>query len=171
MEILDFKHPSLRTKANLVINFDDNLKKEIFELEKFLGRRKDLKSVSAPVVGISKKIIIISKRMLKKKTKDLHILINPKITSTTFEIEAVEDTCELFPFIKEHIVRHKGIYLWYQDLNGEKHTLELKGVISRIVQHETDHLEGILLIDRIPENIRKKYTDQIRLYPEEIIRR
>ena len=77
------------------------------------------------------------------------ILINPKITSYSRETESGEEGCLSFPEIVGPISRSLEIDVACLDERGEAHQLQLKGFVARVVQHEVDHLNGVLFIDRM----------------------
>ena len=77
------------------------------------------------------------------------VVLNPVITGASKETWVYEEGCLSFPEIHGKITRPVGIQMTYQDLEGKTHTIEAKGLVGRCLQHEIDHLNGVLFIDRM----------------------
>ena len=80
-------------------------------------------------------------------------LANPKIECLPSDEFYYEEGCLSFPEIRGDIARPELIRVTYQDLDGAEHTLECDGLLARCIQHEVDHLDGILFIDRMEKKI------------------
>jgi len=85
-------------------------------------------------------------------------LANPKATPISKNKDIMEEGCLSFPELKGPIQRPTTISVKYQDLDGNPHTLECDGLLARCIQHEIDHLNGVLFIDRMD----KKHFQQIK---------
>lgn len=81
--------------------------------------------------------------------KEAHILINPVIVSKSKSLVEVEEGCLSFPNEFDNVIRHEKIKVEYTDINGEKKTKSVSGMESVVIQHETDHLNGIVFLDRV----------------------
>lgn len=77
------------------------------------------------------------------------VLINPKIVAKSEETEVREEGCLSLPGVYVNVVRHSWVQVQWQDRNGQAHDLVVRGYVARAVQHELDHLEGVLLTDRV----------------------
>lgn len=88
------------------------------------------------------------------------ILVNPTLKLDKSETQWYEEGCLSFPGIRAEIERPATLECRYQDLDGAPHTLVCNGLLARVIQHEVDHLNGILFIDRMPKSTLKK------LWPE-----
>jgi len=77
------------------------------------------------------------------------VLVNPEITGFTKETDVYEEGCLSFPGINGKVTRPIGIKVTFQDPSGEEHTLEPIGLLARVIQHEIDHLNGVLFIDHM----------------------
>ena len=89
-------------------------------------------------------------------------LVNPVITQTSAETECVEEGCLSFPDIRGDVTRPAAIVVEYQDLDGEPHRLEGDGILARCVQHEVDHLNGVLYIDRMSPKALSKIKAEVK---------
>jgi len=77
------------------------------------------------------------------------VVVNPEVTFLPGKKETVEEGCLSFPEIRGKVARPFSVRLKYQDLQGKTHTLETSGLLARVIQHEFDHVEGVLFIDRM----------------------
>lgn len=112
-------------------------------------QKKDGIGLASPQIGKNIRIIVISQ-------KDGPLcMINPKITKKSWAKEIAEEGCLSVPFTFGDVKRHKKINCLYLDLGGEKKRLKAEGLLSRIIQHEIDHLNGILFIDKA-DNIKEE---------------
>ena len=115
--------------------------------------------LAAPQVGENIRVIATSQRD-KKKTKDKFlgetIMINPKITEKSKETILWEEACISLPNCTGMVRRHNGITVEFLDLKGKKQTKKYKEFNAVIIQHEIDHLDGILFIDNVVKIPEKK---------------
>ncbi len=116
--------------------FDDMI--ETMYLEDGVG-------LAAPQVGISKRILIASPSM---KPGEEFVIVNPEIYESHGR-ELGSEGCLSLPNISGEIYRAKQIRVRYQDRQGKLQDKEIKDFFARIIQHEVDHLDGVLLIDRL----------------------
>jgi peptide deformylase len=100
--------------------------------------------IAAPQVGLSTRLFVIDLSDQEWK----QVFINPKITKTFGEHTYIEESCLSLPGISDVITRHDEIVIEYYDENWLYLREEYKGIRSRVIQHEYDHLEGKLWIDR-----------------------
>jgi peptide deformylase len=95
-------------------------------------------------------------------------MANPKITPMVGTDELVyEEGCLSFPKIRGDVVRPDAITVTYQDEQGGSHTLRCDGLLSRCVQHEADHLNGVLFIDRMTKKVRATVDDAVKALAKE----
>lgn len=101
--------------------------------------------ISAPQVGKSLRIFYI----LDKNGKKFNLFINPEITILDMKQDKEFEGCLSIPNVEEIVPRYKKVKITYLDRNGKRQRKVLKGIEAREAQHELDHLDGILFIDRI----------------------
>ena len=141
-------NPKLREVSSNVDNFDGSLKENFQDLKDTLTYLQETKkigrAIAAPQIGIMKNIVFFR---LSDKT---FYMINPKITWKSEGLINVWDSCFSFDiaFFVE-ILRHKSIKVEYQDEKGYQIYEEFYRDLSELVQHEIDHLHGILEIDHL----------------------
>ena len=124
----------------------ENPKEDPKEIEKNMAEAMD----RFGGIGLSANQVGLPYKMFVMKTADKGTVgfFNPKITRVSQDTDLLKEGCLSFPDMYLMIKRSKMIELEYQDSDGEKHTLVLEGMAARCVQHECDHLNGILFLQR-----------------------
>ena len=146
-------------KSEKVGKISASIKKIINDMCETLTAAKGL-GLAAPQIGISKSIIVVD--LSSTKTPLKMILINPKILKKYGKEEYFGEGCLSVPEIYEDVLRPTIIDIEFEDIEGKKQKLiELNGLLARVIQHEVDHLNGILFIDRLEPDKRSKIADQI----------
>ena len=144
---------------------DDILEKKCREVEKVdqkiieLGQdmldtmyKNDGIGLAASQVGILKRVIVYDVRYIQEDgKKEGHILINPKITSRSKSMIEVEEGCLSFPDVYENVLRHEKVTVEYTDIERKKRKINAKDIEAVVLQHEIDHLDGIVFLDRVEE--------------------
>ena len=109
--------------------------------------------LAAPQVGRSERLFVVdlSPMVDDPEAEDMKpmVFINPEIYEESDEDEEYEEGCLSIPDIREYVVRPEGVRIKYQDRNLEKHDIEADGMLARVIQHEFDHLDGVLFLDHI----------------------
>jgi peptide deformylase len=131
----------LRKKSGNISAIDKKILKLIKDMEKAMKEEKGV-GLAAPQVGVNKRLIIV---LLDNKITVP--MINPDIIDHSNETEYGEEGCLSLPGKWGQVERFKQITVQYRDIKGEKRLLKLEGFNARIVQHEIDHLDGILFTD------------------------
>ena len=119
--------------------------------------------LAAPQVGLDLALTVIdlSKAEGGKRLKYEPItLINPVIKDYHGTI-FLEEGCLSIPFVRAEVERPETVYVEYQDLDLNKNYVELKGLLARVAQHEIDHLNGILFIDHLTKDEKKKLKPEL----------
>ena len=145
-KIYRYGSPLLRAKTEPVTVFDD-------ELRDFVERMADAMyagngiGLAAPQVGVPRKIVIVDLSFGDEVDKIL-AMVNPEILESEGEC-TMEEGCLSVPGVFEDVVRPERVRVRYLDLNGEPVETDADGFLARVMQHEIDHLEGVLFVDRI----------------------
>ncbi len=149
-----FGDPVLRTPADPVTSFDDELRKLVKDLTDTM--------MDAPGVGLAAPQIGVGLRVFTYYVDDVvgH-LINPTLALSD-ETEIDDEGCLSFPGLAYPTSRSAGVVATGFDAHGEPVTIEGAGTLARCVQHETDHLDGVLFIDRLDPAQRKLAMKEIR---------
>ena len=164
LNIVTYPDPFLRQKCSEVEVFDDELKKLLSEMARAMYKYDGI-GLAAPQVGINKRIITIDvgKGLLK--------LINPVILEVGGEEEEMDEGCLSLPGVFVPVIRKVGfIRLTAYDVNGNQREWKGKGLFARVIQHEIDHLDGVLMIDRTHKPIEGEAKDKIKQLEEEYAR-
>jgi len=120
------------------------------------------RAISAPQIGVLKRLIYININDTPL------VLINPEFTWKSPEMIELWDDCMSFPDLLVKVKRHESCNLSFYDLDWNKHSLELEGDMSELVQHEYDHLDGILAVNKTVDDqslalaSQKQYTHFLR---------
>jgi peptide deformylase len=131
-------------------------------------READGVGLAAPQIGISLQIAVVDLRKVEKRPSSLEIggkpvdwrtqmplfFCNPMITLTR-KREDADEGCLSFPNVYGAVRRSLRIQMDYEDLHGKPMSIQAGGLLARAIQHEVDHLQGILFIDRMEPEIRK----------------
>ena len=99
---------------------------------------------------------------LKKRVKETFVMVNPRITFAEGEQVGTEGCLSLPGLYSDDVPRKFRVRLEYQDEYGKPKVLEAEDYLARIVQHELDHLDGILFFDRLPPPLRKQFLEENR---------
>lgn len=138
--------PVLREKSTPVEKFDEDLKETIKKMAELMYKVKGL-GLAANQVGIPKRFFIMDIKQ-KEGTPELEVYINPEILNAEGYTE-YEEGCLSIPGYYAKIERYAKLYIRAYDLDGEPFEKELTGLQAIAFQHEYDHIEGILIVDRI----------------------
>ena len=110
----------------------------ILDIQKAYGFGR---AIAAPQIGLNKRIIAL---YINKPS----VMINPELSNLSDEMIELWDDCMSFPNLLVKVRRHKKITVSYFDLNWQRHTEELEDDMAELIQHEYDHLDGILAVQR-----------------------
>ena len=126
--------------------------------------------LAAPQVGVLKRVIVVDSQHDEEEERRRFALINPKIKSYFGEREGMDEGCLSIPGVYGPVIRAFGAHVDYQDEKGRKKKIEAKGMLARCIQHEIDHLNGILFFDHsnTPEKQMISEMEQFLAEQEEI---
>jgi len=159
LPIIAYGHPVLKRKAE-VINKDYPKLKELIENMFETMYNANGVGIAAPQIGLSIRLFIVDtspfsednslsdndRNQLKSFKK---IFINPVIVDEKGDEWSFEEGCLSIPNIREGVLRQKQITIQYHDENFNKHTDSFDGLLARVIQHEYDHIQGILFTDKL----------------------
>ncbi len=150
-EILTYPDPRLRKISEEVKEIDGNLKKFIDALVKTMYEKKGCVGIAAPQVNFHKRIIVVDSTRFRRPPPNpigLQILINPVIIHKEGEI-VFKEGCLSIPELLATVKRANRIFLKAWTMEEKEIEMELAGIEAVLIQHEIDHLDGILFLDRI----------------------
>ena len=147
LEILLYPNPILLQKSKKITYFDSKLKELSQNMLKTLEDYQGI-GLAAPQVGILQRIFVMKVADEETKNMQTHICVNPEIKDAEGEID-FEEGCLSIPNVTETVTRKKKLTLIYQNLEGKQQQLKAEKLKAVCVQHEIDHLNGVLFIHRI----------------------
>jgi peptide deformylase len=150
-QIRSFGDPVLRTRARPIERFDDALREEVARM----GRLMD----DAIGVGLAATQVGVVHRLLVYRVQQeaaLAALVNPEIEWSGKESEAMEEGCLSLPGVLVDVDRPIHVRVRAQNEFGEQILIEASGLEARVIQHEIDHLDGVLILDRTSREQRKE---------------
>lgn len=161
LEIKKYPERVLREKAAQVESINGEVQRLIDDMIETMHAAPGI-GLAAPQVGVSKRLIVIDMGMREEEEKNpLIVLINPEIIKAEGEFESQEGCLSLPDFIT-NITRAERVLVRGFNREGIPVETEGEGLLARALQHEIDHLDGILLIDRISSIKREFYKKKIK---------
>ena len=150
LEILCYPDDRLKQECKPVVDFNDDLKAFVADLEETRLAGPGAVGIAAPQVGNPQRIVIVDVSNMKKPI-DNHgylMMINPEITDWQGMAKGREG-CLSVPDYTGNVIRAEKIHVKYQNLDGEILEFDTSGFEARAIQHEIDHLDGLLFLDRL----------------------
>ncbi len=147
LEIFKLGSETLRTKAKRISKVDNELRNLAKDMLQSMYTAKGI-GLAAPQVGISKELLVIDTNFEDSAAEPL-ILINPEITAFGSTLNTYEEGCLSIPGVYLNVVRPSTIKLKFRDDMGRPRKMNADGLLARCIQHEVDHLRGILFVDRV----------------------
>ncbi|MDY2843722.1 MAG: peptide deformylase [Treponema sp.] len=142
MKIYKLGEDVLRKKCKPVKEVTDSMRETFNEMFETMIQAEGV-GLAAPQVGISERFfVVISDDDVRR------VFVNPQIVATSSDLTDYEEGCLSLPGFNENIKRPSKVTVQALDENGKPFTLQAEGLLARIIQHENDHLDGILYIDR-----------------------
>lgn len=145
-EIVKYPAPILSTPTQPVTTFDEDLKALVEEMFESMYTAHGI-GLAAPQIGLSKRLTVIDVNF-KKDPADQLVLVNPQIIEREGK-QFEEEGCLSLPEIREKVNRAAKVKVRAQNLKGEWFEIEGEELLARAFQHEIDHLDGVLFIDRL----------------------
>ncbi len=157
LHLVTYPAPVLRRTAKAVKEVSGELIKTSDEMFSIMYENHGI-GLAAPQVGLSKRVLVMD---LRQDGLPVYVMINPRITQRECLSEA-EEGCLSLPDVFADVKRAERVVVEYVDRDGEERTLEAEGMLARAVQHEIDHLNGVLFVDRLGESRRQTVAPQLR---------
>jgi peptide deformylase len=145
-KVVKYPEPVLARRGEEITVFDDALKTFVEEMFESMYEAQGI-GLAAPQISVSKRIAVIDVSF-QKNPEDKIVLINPQVVEKRGK-QLEEEGCLSLPDIREKVSRAGWVKVRAQDVNGEWFEVEGEELLSRALQHEIDHLDGVLFIDRI----------------------
>ncbi|MCY4397902.1 MAG: peptide deformylase [Gemmatimonadetes bacterium] len=137
----------LREKAAPVESVTDDLRRLVRDMTDTMYDAEGI-GLAAPQVGVSQRILVVDVAD-EEETRHMHALVNPVIVEFGKKTEKASEGCLSIPGIEESVTRPATVVVEALTPNGDPVRIEADGLLARALQHEVDHLDGILFIDRL----------------------
>ena len=160
LEIFKLGSETLRTEAKRISKVDNQIRHLAKDMLQSMYSAKGI-GLAGPQVGISKELLVIDINFEDSAAEPL-ILINPEITAFGSTLTTYEEGCLSIPGIYLNVVRPSTIKLKFRDEMGRPRKMNADGLLARCIQHEVDHLRGVLFVDRVTttEELKKELTKE-----------
>ena len=176
LEIVKYGNPILHKKGKMVTEFSDTISALYQNMLDTMYKEEGI-GLAAQQVGLAIQFCVIDvpshpeypitsildDQSLSPQLLMPMCLINPKIQFLPSDEYYYEEGCLSFPEIKGDVARPELISVQYQDLDGNPHKLECDGLLGRCIQHEVDHLNGILFTDRMEKDVFSEIKKDIQI--------
>jgi len=154
-EVRTFGDPALKSRVSKVKDFDEPLKQLAEDMMRVM-RERDGVGLAANQIGRLKRIFVAAYE------DEEYVMVNPEIEERSETIEKDTEGCLSIPETRVEVERPTAVTVTGQDLSGVSVRVEAEGLLARIFQHEIDHLDGVLILDRTDRESRKNAMREIR---------
>lgn len=164
MQIITYPHPTLRYPSHPLRRIDGEIRRIVEEMFDLMYAAKGV-GLAANQVDLPLRLFIVNEKGDPKATDAERVFVNPVLSRRKGRHED-EEGCLSLPGLYGQVVRPESVAIHAYDLAGREIREELRGMMARVVQHETDHLDGVLFIDRLSETGRlaaKEALDEFEL--------
>jgi len=140
--------PVLREPSEVVAELDDEVRTLVKDMFETMYHAEGI-GLAAPQVGVSTRVLVVDLGEADEDGAGAVALVNPKVVESSRKKDKASEGCLSIPGIEELVERPETVTVEGTDPDGELLTMEVSGLLSRALQHEIDHLDGILFIDRV----------------------
>jgi peptide deformylase len=158
-QIRQYGDPILRMRARDVSSFDEDLERLVTRMRQLMTDARGV-GLAATQVGILERVFVF-----QNEDEEVIAVVNPELTKRGDETATEDEGCLSLQGITVPVERHLSVTLSAKDPEGRELELELEGHPARVVQHELDHLDGTLILDRTSEDARKEALAVLRPRP------
>jgi peptide deformylase len=152
-----FGDPVLRTTALPVDRFDNALAEEVEQMGELMHDALGI-GLAATQLGVLHRVLVYR----AYSDDPLTALVNPVLEWSGEELETLEEGCLSLPGVHVGVERPSQVRVRARDVEGKEIVVEAEGLEARVIQHEMDHLDGILILDRVPRELRKQAMRAMR---------
>jgi peptide deformylase len=156
LKVRKYGDPLLRRRAAPVLEITPEIRRIVTDMVETMYDEVGI-GLAAPQVGISLRLMVVG----DEKTPEAHALVNPVIAEQGGEVTS-EEGCLSLPGIFAPVTRAEWVKVEAQDLEGKPVSIRASGLAARVYQHEMDHLDGVLFIDRLDPVTRDRIKRRIK---------
>jgi len=157
VRLVTYPGPVLRKRAKVVKEVGGKLIETADAMFEIMRENSGI-GLAGPQIGLSKRLLVLD---IRQDDLPNYVMINPRITRREGSVDA-EEGCLSLPDVFGDINRAERVEVAYIDRDGEEQTLEAEGMLARAIQHEIDHLNGVLFIDRLNKAQRRGVEQALR---------
>lgn len=164
LDILTYPEKSLLEPSVAVEDIDDEIRTLVTDMGETMFAAPGV-GLAAPQIGVNKRIIVYDANAGEKEDSgknEYNALINPEIVSSGGSIISENEACLSVKDYSADVKRYETVTVEALDIDGNKITIDAKGILAVIMQHEIDHLDGVLFIDRISLLKRTLYKKKLK---------
>ncbi len=165
MELLYYPDPRLREPARPVEALDEDLLAALPRMFEIMYRSRGI-GLAGPQVGLGRRIVVANLVSDPEKGDGERVYVNPEILERSGE-KREEEGCLSLPGVYPVILRAERVVVRYRDLEGNEVRREAQGLEAKLFQHEVDHLDGILLVDKMTAADKKQWAPLLKELEED----
>ncbi len=147
LKLVYYPDPRLRETARPVARADEELREAAARMFEVMYRARGI-GLAGPQVGVSRRIVVANLEGPERKKEGEQVFVNPEIVERSGEMKE-EEGCLSLPGMYAVIQRAERVKVRYHDLEGKAFERETQGLEAKLFQHEIDHLDGILIVDKM----------------------
>jgi peptide deformylase len=166
VHIVHYPHPTLRHKSKPLQRVDDELRKMVEQMRELMYEHRGI-GLAANQVDLPYRLFVLNISGDPEQKDQEHVFINPVISRRGGGTVEAEEGCLSFPEVYAPVRRPARCVLSAFDMRGEEVHLQLEGLFARAAQHECDHLDGVVFIDRLSEAARASVREGIEVLEDE----
>lgn len=166
LPIVTYNDPILKTETDLISENSEELQSLIDDMFETMYQASGV-GLAAPQIGKSIQVFVMDADSITEEIEDEEdvgpiTLINPKIIREDDEKVRLEEGCLSIPEVRDEVARPKSITVKYKDRNFNEQTLDASGWVARVIQHEYDHLKGVLFLDYLSAFKRRLHKSTLK---------
>jgi len=168
LTVVRYPHPALRRQNQNVVAFDGRLRKLADNLFRSMYAEDDGTGLAAPQVGVNLRVMVYNPE--PGSTESETVFVNPKIVEYSGLADTKSESCLSFPKMRGPVKRAVWIKVEAVDMDGVPFKRTIRGIEARIFQHEYDHLDGIVYVDRLADPVIMGLQPNLDLLTEEYVK-
>jgi peptide deformylase len=159
LDIVEYPHPTLRHKTKSLRRVDADLRVTVTEMFRLMYDADGI-GLAANQVDLPYRVFVINLGSERGQDEEM-VFINPVISRPKAPVEEEEEGCLSLPGVFAPVRRPSTIHLTAFNLAGEEICSEFQGLLARVIQHEADHLDGVMFIDRLSDTAEMAVRDEL----------
>jgi peptide deformylase len=167
MQICYYGNPILRKRAQEITEITPEIVELAQKMIQHLVSSSNYVGLAAPQVGVSLRLLVMRYDEIDSEgnstTSEPIIIINPELSNPSSRKETLEEGCLSIPGVNVPVSRPESIHVRYQNIKGEIVEEDFHGFKARVLMHENDHLNGVLIVDRIGQSLKKKIQPKLQI--------